>query len=584
MYKLSVKNMKNLIVPLKIFLIYILFGFAWIYFSDRALAVLVPDHELYMVFQNYIGSFYVIFSGLVLFALIRSYYLDLEKTHRKEVEYLNQIRKISNSMVEGMLIVDVENQSFLISNRALQNMLGYSREEILNFKVVEGRGIDDCLQKLFSVLKEAYERGNIHAYEIPVILKDGSTIYVDLTFKEIELQNRNCLLAVFHDVSEKLLFRTKIAEERKFLKALLDVTGDIVLALNLEMEVILINKKGSELLGYHDYEILGKNWADKFLPVRIHKEVKDYFSSLKGETDIKFYHENPVLTKSGEEIQIYWYNDLLRDEEGKIYGVLSNGINITHLREAQKTVHDLSEYNRKLKELDDLKSLFIATMSHELRTPLNSIIGFTSIILEEWVGPLNDEQRENLSIVLKSGKYLLSLINDIIDVAKIEAGVSEMHFEEFELKELIEELVKNLSTVTKSSGLWLKLELTPVNIFTEKRRLTQCLYNLLSNALKFCEKGGVTICNHIFSDRLVITVEDTGMGMTPEEVNKLYAPFTRLVNKEKKIAGVGLGLYLTKKIINEILKGELLVESEKDKGSKFTIILPLFRETGEIGG
>lgn len=276
----------------------------------------------------------------------------------------------------------------------------------------------------------------------------------------------------------------------------------------------------------------------------------------------------------------------------------------------------LQEANEKLKEVDLLKSMFIASMSHELRTPLNSIIGFSSILLDEWTGQLNDEQKQNLAIVLRSGKHLLALINDVIDVSKIEAGMIDVHEEDFELDDVIKEAVNLFTKETKDKGLVLKVESIHQKMHADKRRLLQCVMNLVSNAVKFTERGSVRIvssrkfqdasknektdlsfmiqasrkynqtissdlqletCNlKLDRDFIEISVTDTGIGIKDEDISHLFKPFIRFESPLKAaVPGTGLGLYLTKKLLTEVLKGEIIVESVFGKGSRFMMRIPV---------
>jgi signal transduction histidine kinase len=266
---------------------------------------------------------------------------------------------------------------------------------------------------------------------------------------------------------------------------------------------------------------------------------------------------------------------------------------------------ELEEANRKLKQLDQLKSMFIASMSHELRTPLNSVIGFSSILLNEWVGPLNDEQKENMATVLRAGKYLLTLINDVIDVSKIEARQIEIRVEEFELQDLIGEAAASMEKEIRDKGLELQIEGGGQIMRTDRRRLLQCLLNLLSNAVKYTEQGFVRIAARKVQgskfgmrgprcgerdnqavgrgatssesevDFVEISVEESGIGIREEDNSKIFKPFVRLESPMMtKIYGTGLGLYLTRKLVTEVLGGEINFTSEFGRGSRFEIVIP----------
>ena len=246
------------------------------------------------------------------------------------------------------------------------------------------------------------------------------------------------------------------------------------------------------------------------------------------------------------------------------------------LEDVNEIREDLENANKKLTELDQLKSMFIASMSHELRTPLNSIIGFTGIILQGLVGELNPKLKDHLSRANKSAKHLLSLINDIIDISKVEAKKVDTYVEEFVLDELVNEAVESIDAQVKEKGLALETGIPPgIRMNTDKRRLMQCILNYLSNAVKFTEKGVVNITVRELDREVEIIVKDTGIGISKEEQNRLFQPFTRLVSRlSTRVLGTGLGLYLTQKLATELLGGSVAVQSQPEKGSEFTLRLP----------
>jgi PAS domain S-box-containing protein len=253
-----------------------------------------------------------------------------------------------------------------------------------------------------------------------------------------------------------------------------------------------------------------------------------------------------------------------------------NQIALTGLvEELERSSKDLNSANIRLKELDCLKSMFIASTSHELRTPLNSIIGFSSILLEGYSGELNPEQKEQLGIIHSSGEHLLSLITDVIDLSKIEAGRIDIHISEFKLRDVVDEAVSMLDANIKGKGLDLSVEVEDIPMKTERRRLLQCITNLLGNAVKFTEKGSIKITARIIKKNVDISVTDTGIGIKTGDIPKLFAPFVRLESPlTAKTSGTGLGLYLSKKLARDILGGDVDVESEHGKGSTFTLRVP----------
>jgi len=253
-----------------------------------------------------------------------------------------------------------------------------------------------------------------------------------------------------------------------------------------------------------------------------------------------------------------------------------------HLEELvkERTV-DLEEANIKLQELDRLKSLFIASMSHELRTPLNSIIGFTGIILQGLSGDITGDQRKQLMMVKSSADHLLSLINDVIDVSKIEAGKVALSIERFDLSALLDEVKSAFTPEAEPKGIILSLE-TPggLSIRSDERRTKQVIMNLVSNAAKFTDSGKIEIKAATGDGVVEVSVRDMGIGMAREDLEALFKAFSRIRAEGMAIKeGTGLGLYLSQKIA-ELLGGGIRAESSLGKGSEFTFTLP-FEYKGE---
>ncbi|MCK9330874.1 MAG: ATP-binding protein [Candidatus Cloacimonetes bacterium] len=242
---------------------------------------------------------------------------------------------------------------------------------------------------------------------------------------------------------------------------------------------------------------------------------------------------------------------------------------------------ELAEAMEKALQADQLKSAFLATMSHELRTPLNSIIGFTGILIQELAGPLNDEQKKQLSLVQKSSRHLLALINDILDISKIESGQLTLDYSEFNLDEVIEKTTKIIEPILQNKGVKLITNISHKvdSIYGDKRRIEQILLNLLSNAAKFTEKGDIKIYCTYNKKLCNIIIQDTGIGMEKDELSKLFKPFSQIdKGLTRKYEGSGLGLSICKKLI-EKMNGNIKVESTIGKGSIFSIEFPYKKET-----
>jgi signal transduction histidine kinase len=231
---------------------------------------------------------------------------------------------------------------------------------------------------------------------------------------------------------------------------------------------------------------------------------------------------------------------------------------------------------------DHLKSAFLATMSHELRTPLNSIIGFSGVLEQGLAGPLNPEQSKQMAMVRSSAKHLLDLINDVLDLSKIEAGELRVSSEPFDLRALLEGAVETIRPLADKKGLALGLDIAD-SIHTtnsDQRRVEQILLNLLGNAVKFTQKGEVAVTATADAIGVIrIGVRDTGIGIEAKDLYQLFQPFRQIDSGlTRNHEGTGLGLAICRRLA-QLLGGEILAESEPGVGSTFTLVLP----TGQGG-
>ena len=258
----------------------------------------------------------------------------------------------------------------------------------------------------------------------------------------------------------------------------------------------------------------------------------------------------------------------LRDPLDAIIGYLLIGTDNT----ARKRTLELEYASR-------MKSEFLANMSHELRTPLNCIIGFTEFLMDEKPGPLRPKQLEYLGDVLSSARHLLQLINDVLDLAKVEAGKMELYPETFIVRNAIEEVVAVIKAITQKRHIAVHIEIEKGldAVILDQKKFKQILYNLMSNAAKFTAEGGrVNIhARRLDAQRLEVRIRDTGIGIKVEYINRLFTEFDQLDSGiARRFEGTGLGLALTKKIV-EFQGGHISVLSESGKGSVFIVVLPL---------
>jgi two-component system, sensor histidine kinase and response regulator len=250
----------------------------------------------------------------------------------------------------------------------------------------------------------------------------------------------------------------------------------------------------------------------------------------------------------------------------------------THLA-LKDTLEKLEIEKEHAQSADHLKSAFLATMSHELRTPLNSILGFTGILIQGKPGSLNDEQKKQLGMVQNSARHLLSLINDVLDISKIEAGQLKINLQQFKLPEVIKKVVETNKPFAERKDLKISVSIDEnINdITSDSMRVQQILLNLLNNAIKFTETGTISISCFSVSDFVKIQITDSGIGIESEKIEQLFKPFMQIdTGLTRTKEGTGLGLSICKKL-TEMLNGKIEVESKPGSGSTFTVILPYIK-------
>jgi signal transduction histidine kinase len=271
---------------------------------------------------------------------------------------------------------------------------------------------------------------------------------------------------------------------------------------------------------------------------------------------------------------------------GLMMSLLLLGAILNDARHNRRLEQQVRERTRELEKARDeaesasrAKSAFLATVSHELRTPLNAIIGFSAILLDDSIYAWPAEQRRQLQIVNESGRHLLDLIKDILDISSIEAGQLIVHVEAVNLSRLLAEQVEKMRTLATDRRLELRLEpaANDVDVLADAVRLRQLVRNLLSNAIKFTDRGGVTVRQHVVGEMVRVEVEDTGIGIAPGELESLFYPFERIGDRNGQLRpGTGLGLAISRRLV-ESMNGSIGCTSVQGKGSVFWFTLPLAR-------
>ncbi|HEY5118783.1 MAG TPA: PAS domain S-box protein [Anaerolineales bacterium] len=540
-------------------------------------------------------------------------------TERKKAE---EETKLSASLIHSLsryandfIILLDENFRFLEVNERVVDYYGYTHEELIGMHASQLRS-PDTKEEFNQQIKIAQVSGKA-LYETVHQRKDGSVFPVEISLHAIDNDGKRFYQAVIRDITERkqaeIALKDRIEDLRRLATVVSD-SNDAVILHDFEGKILAWNRGAKETYGYTETEALGKNVreivadADRDAALNLIQRIQ--------QGDIVKSFELRRITKDGRILDVWLTTTLLTDEKGKPVAIATTERDITERKRAEEEVRELNTTleqrvtertgelvvaKDRAEEADRLKSAFLATMSHELRTPLNSIIGFTGIILQELAGPLNAEQRKQLEMVRDSGRHLLALINDVLDISKIEAGQLEVRSEPFDLRASIENVAGIVHPLAVKKGLDLHVELAPdIGTFvSDARRVEQVLLNLLNNAIKFTERGKVTLTAEIAQGALCapnslpasqssatrqasvlrISVADTGIGIKPEDFTKLFLPFRQIDSGlTRQHEGTGLGLAICRRLA-DLLGGEIHATSEWGKGSVFTFTLPMKGQT-----
>ena len=474
---------------------------------------------------------------------------------------------------------------YLGVNRSLAKVFNVKQEEFVGKRL----GFMGSSPEFVQFVKEFFGSENKQAYQEINAIANGKK-YTHLIIGQ-KYGNNKAAVFIGIDITKIKEAEEAIKRSEERLSLVVEASNTGIWDYDVLNDTVYFSPRWKAILGYTDNEIENtlQEWEKRLHPDEKNKIIRkfnDFIENPEGLLTLEYR----LRHKDGS---YRWVSDrsaALTDDQGKTYRILGSIADITERKQAEEALREardsleikvaertkeLEKANEKLKELDRLKSMFLASMSHELRTPLNSIIGFTGLLLMGMAGELNEEQKKQLSMVKNSAKHLLNLINDILDISKIEAGRIDLDITEFSLKELVDEVVEESSSLLVGKSIRLEADVDEqIKMTSDRRRVKQILINLVSNAIKFTDEGLVSITGKYLSlDKVEISVSDTGIGIKKEDMKKLFKPFQQLdMSSSKKYEGTGLGLHLCYRL-TELLGGTITAKSEFGKGSVFTIIL-----------
>ncbi len=354
---------------LRIVLLYTLFGGLWIAVSDRILEALVSDPHILSELQTYKGWAFVIASALLVsFAVGR----ELRAREEAEAELTaseEKYRILIETANDAIFVYDAETGIVLDANKKAEELFGLPVKKIIGMHHTDLHPKED-VERCRKVFEDALQSGRLISGDLCVSHRDGRTIPVEVSISVVRVGGRKLVQSIFRDIAERKRSEEALEREKNRAQRYLDVAGVMIVVIGSNQKVSLINKRGSEILGYAEDEIIGKNWFDTYIPERMHSEVRSAFDKLmRGETQPAAYVETPVKTRNGNERIIAWHNTLLKDEQGNIAASLSSGEDITARKKAEEQAQSRLQRLTALHAID-----MIITSSLDLHVTLSEFL------------------------------------------------------------------------------------------------------------------------------------------------------------------------------------------------------------------
>lgn len=511
--------------------------------------------------------------------------------HRRTEEQLRQFKNVLDDTLDTIFMFAPNNLRLFYVNQGAIQSIGYTREE---FRELSCCQLTPFIPELkFREALEPLLSGELSTlrFDAQVRRKDGSNFPAAISLQVVtQGDGSRLVVAILRDITEREN-NDKIKSD--FISVMFQKNSDGVTVIDSNGTILSINPAFTKITGYMQEEIIGNNY--NILRSGRHDAV--FYQTMWKEVNTEGHWRGEVWSrrKNGE-LYLQWITiNAIYEDDGSVYRYIWLFSDISKKRQS-KIERD------SLRKANQMKSEFLANMSHELRTPLNAIIGFSEVLKEGLLGELSEEQSEYMCHIFDSGCYLLSLINDILDLSKIEAGKMVLDLDPVEIPSLLENSLFIVKDKATSNHLQLKLEVAPdIGVIqVDARKVKQIVYNLLSNAVKFSNAGGTINlkARHVphtdvgrltgrwpgrcfplaaseFLQFLEISVTDSGIGMSSVGMEKLFQPFSQIDSGlARKFEGTGLGLVMIKNLV-ELHGGTLAMESAERQGSRVTVWLPL---------
>jgi PAS domain S-box-containing protein len=542
-------------------------------------AVLIPIFFAWLRLKGELLGWYGTEVGLILYAttniasLLAFVYISVNQlgralgTARRAEE---RFKKVIEAAPDAMVIVNESGEIVLI-NTQTENLFGYRRDELI------GQTIEALVPERYRERHPGHRTGFVRnsrlrpmgaGLELYGLRRDGTEFPVEVSLSPLETEEGLLVSSAIRNITGR-----KKAEEK--FKALLQSAPDAMVIVNRRGEIVLVNSRTETLFGYSPDELLNQP-VEMLLPERFRGKHPGHRTAFFGDPKLRPMGAGLELyarRKDGKEFPVEISLSPLETEEGTLVSSA-----IRDISERKGFEHALREKNLELENANRAKDRFLATMSHELRTPLNAIIGFTGTLLMKLPGPLTADQEKQLRTIQSSGRHLLSLINDLLDLAKIESGKVQVKIEPVPCQTVLEEVVSALRPQAEVKGLQLELRVPNegVVVLADRRALKQILINLTNNAIKFTERGSVRLelTEHNGTGSCAeISVTDTGVGIAREDQAKLFQAFARVeTDRTRQLEGTGLGLHLSQRLA-ALLEAKITLDSEPGRGSRFALLL-----------